>query len=105
MSGVARSIDTEREIPVDVEGRAYPVGTCHMCGAEGPVFEGAVELPDGSGGWTYELGRRCVETSECRKRRQGTKTNPPAPASEPMDAETPTQPDAQPKEARRVDWL
>lgn len=94
MSGTQPYIDTERELPVDVEGRAYPVGTCWMCGFSGPVFEGAVELPDGSGGWTYENGRRCIETGDCRERRRG-----------PMQAPEPTQPDAPaPKEAH-VDWL
>lgn len=62
-------IDTERDVPLDVEGRRRPTGTCAMCGVEGPVFEGAVEVPDGQGGWDYPLGLRCVETAECRARR------------------------------------
>lgn len=82
--------DPDHDVPVDIEGRAQQVGTCHMCGQRGPVFEGAVELADGSGGWTYELGWRCIETGDCRKRRHS-----------PIQPPAPTQPDA--KEAP-VDW-
>ena len=85
-------IDTEQDVPLDIEGRARQIGTCHMCGQRGPVFEGAVELAI-PGGYVYELGMRCVETGDCRKRRHG-----------PMQASEPTPPDAPtPKEAPD-DW-
>lgn len=78
----------ERDVPLDIEGRAL-VGICWMCGQRGPVFEGAVELAI-PGGYVYELGMRCLETGDCRKRRHG-----------PMQPPESTPPDA--KEAD-LDW-
>jgi hypothetical protein len=72
MSGVAHSNsasewpDKTPESLFDVEP---PVGTCALCGESGHVFWGAVELPDGAGGWTYDVGWRCVESLDCRERR------------------------------------
>ncbi len=69
MSGVARSIDTERDL--DVEGRAI-VGTrgiCGLCGHEGDTLAGPIELP----GPQFVTGWRCCETAECRIRRTQTK--------------------------------
>ena len=74
--------EPDMDLPVDVEGRSHQLGTCQMCGAVGPVFEGAVELPDGEGGYGYANGWRCVETGDCRERRRN-----------PLQPPLPTQPD------------
>jgi hypothetical protein len=92
--------DTDRDIDVALH-TTRQVGVCAMCGAAGPVFEGAVELAI-AGGYVYELGLRCCETAECRKRRQGVKSSPPiprepenylTPAAEPVQADPPMPPD------------
>lgn len=118
MSGVARSFDTERDLPVDVEGRAPQPASCLLCGLEATAAEVWLKpawwREPGADGKRITTIPRCLDVDACRARvlaageawpllergeQPDAKREPPAPVRE-----APAPPDMGPPmfEARMV---